>query len=176
MKRGYRRQAYMDLVARCREALAQVTFSTDIIVGFPGETEEDFEQTLSAMREVRYDSAFTFQYSPRPGTPADRLEDDVPEEVKLDRLYRLNALQEEIWEQTARSLVGQRWEVAIEGPDLKGRGYLRGRTLNNRKVLVPARGDLGRGDEILVRVNGVKATTFFADCVGLLWKYDRVAA
>jgi tRNA-2-methylthio-N6-dimethylallyladenosine synthase len=176
MKRGYRRRGYLELVERCRQVLPDVTFSTDVIVGFPGETEEDFQETLAVMRAVRYDSAFTFKYSSRPGTPADRLPDDVPEEEKLDRLYRLNALQEEIWEEIARAEVGRRWEVSIEGADLKGRGYLRGRTLNNRKVLVPARGELGRGDELLVKVTGVKASTFFADPVGLLWKYDRVAA
>jgi tRNA-2-methylthio-N6-dimethylallyladenosine synthase len=176
MKRGYRRAEYLELVRRCHQQLDDVTFSTDIIVGFPGETDEDFQQTLSLMREMRYDSAFTFKYSPRPGTPASRLEDDVPTEVKNTRIYRLNALQEELWERKARSLVGSCWEIAIEGPDRKGRGYLRGRTLNNRKVLVPARDDLGRGDELLVRVTGSQATTFFAETLGLLWKYDRVAA
>ena len=176
MKRGYRLRDYLDVVERCRRSLPEVSFSTDVIVGFPGESDEDFEETLTVMRQMRYDSAFTFKYSPRPGTPAARLADDVPEEKKNERLYRLNALQEELWEEKAKSLVGSRWEVAIEGEDLKGRGYLRGRTLNNRKVLVPAREGLSRGDEILVRVTGVQATTFFAENLGLLWKYDRVAA
>ena len=176
MKRGYRVQEYLDLAQSCRNSLDEATFSTDVIVGFPGETEEDFEETLTVMRQMRYDSAFTFKYSPRPGTPAAKLADDVPEEKKNERLYRLNALQEELWEEKAKSLLGSRWEIAIEGPDVKGRGYLRGRTLNNRKVLVPERDGLGRGDEILVRVTGVQATTFFAENLGLLWKYNRVAA
>jgi tRNA-2-methylthio-N6-dimethylallyladenosine synthase len=176
MKRGYKRAEYMDLVDRCRAALPEVSFSTDIIVGFPGETDEDFELTLAVMREMRYDSAFMFKYSARPGTPAAKLVDDVPEEVKNERLYRLIALQEELWAETAAGLLGQEWVVAIEGPDTKGQGFLRGRTLNNRKVLVPARDDLGRGDEILVRVTRVQASTFFAEILGMLWKYDRVAA
>jgi len=176
MKRGYRRKEYLELVARCREVLPEVSFSTDIIVGFPGETEEDFQQTLSVMREMRYDSAFVFKYSSRPDTPAAKLKDDVPEELKRERLQCVNALQGELWEKEAAALVGSRWEVAIEGPDRKGRGFLRARTLNNRKVLVPARDDLGRGDELLVQVTGSQATTFFAETLGVVWKYDRVAA
>lgn len=176
MKRGYKRGEYMDLVERCRRSLPEVSFSTDIIVGFPGETEGDYEETLAVMREMRYDSAFMFKYSARPGTPAAKLVDDVPEEVKNERLYRLIDLQAELWAESSAAMVGEEWSIAIEGPDTKGRGFLRGRTLNNRKVLVPALEDLGRGDEILVRVNGIQATTFFADILGLLWKYDRVAA
>jgi tRNA-2-methylthio-N6-dimethylallyladenosine synthase len=176
MKRGYQRAHYMAVVERARKLMADVTFSTDVIVGFPGETEADFQATLDVLREVGYDSTFTFKYSPRPDTPAARLEDDVPEDVKRERLARVNALQEELWDARSRALVGRRVEVAIEGDDVKGQGYLRARTPNNRKVLIPARAELGIGDELLVRLTGVKASTFFARPVGLLWKYRRVAA
>lgn len=176
MKRGYKRSQYMAVVERARQLLPDVAFSTDIIVGFPGETAEDFEATLDIMREVEYDSAFTFKYSPRPGTPAERLVDDVDEDVKRERLARVNALQEELWERRAQGLLGARVEVAVEGEALKGRGLLRARTANNRKVLIPARPELDVGDELLVRLTGVKATTFFAQGVGLLWRRRSVAA
>lgn len=176
MKRGYKLAEYMAVVERARELLPDVTFSTDIIVGFPGETEEQFQDTLTIMREMRYDSAFMFKYSARPGTPAAKLADDVPEATKDDRLYRLIDLQNELWKETAQGLLGQEWRIAIEGFDHKGRGYLKGRTLNNRKVLIPGREGLGRGDEVLVRIEGVEATTFFAQELAVLWRYDRVAA
>jgi tRNA-2-methylthio-N6-dimethylallyladenosine synthase len=176
MKRGHKRAHYMEVVEKARALLPDVSFSTDIIVGFPGETPEDFEATLDIMREVRYDSAFTFKYSPRPDTPAAKLEDDVSEDTKRARLAEVNALQEELWEERARNLLGTRVEVAIEGQDVKGQGYLRARTPNNRKVLIPTRPKLGVGDELLVRLTGVKATTFFAQPVGLLWRYQSVAA
>ncbi len=174
MKRGYRRAAYMELVHQARRMLPDVTFSTDMIVGFPGETEDDFEQTLDLMREVEFDSAFTFKYSPRPQTPADRLEDDVSEEAKGERLQRLLRVQDEVWQKKSQSLLGARCEVAIEAEDHKGLGYMKGRTRNNRKVLVPRSEKLNTGDEVLVRLTGVQATTFYAEPVGMLWKYEHV--
>jgi len=176
MKRGYRLADYMYVVEEARRLLPDVSFSTDIIVGFPSETEAQFQETLAVMAEVGYDSAFMFKYSERPQTPAARLADDVPTAVKDDRLYRLIDHQEQLWQKQAKSLLGQRWEVAIEGRDHKGRGFLRGRTLNNRKVLVEDRGVFGVGDELLVRVRDISGTTFSADVIGLLWKNERVAA
>ncbi len=176
MKRGHRLSDYMAVVDLARELLPDVAFSTDIIVGFPGETEEDFEATLRVMRDVGYDSAFTFKYSPRPDTPADRLADDVSEEVKRVRLARLLDLQECLWAERGRAMVGQEWKIAIEGTDQKGRGFWRGRTLNNRKVLIPERPGLGIGDELRVKVLRLEGTTFFAEPLSLTWKYDRVAA
>ena len=96
MARKYNREQYLELVRKIREAIPHVSLTTDIIVGFPGETEEQFEETLSLVREVEYDSAFTFIYSPREGTPAARMEDNVPYEVKKERLLRLNRVQDEI--------------------------------------------------------------------------------
>lgn len=176
MKRGYRMAEYRAVVDRARELLPDVTFSTDIIVGFCGETDEDFRQTLDVMREVRFDSAFMFKYSERPDTPAARLADDVPEAVKDARLQQVIALQEELWTQTASGCIGQEWAMAIEGEDLKGRGFFRGRTLNNRKVLIPRRTGLRMGDELLVRITGCEGTTFRAEPCSVLWKYDHDAA
>jgi tRNA-2-methylthio-N6-dimethylallyladenosine synthase len=176
MKRGYRMSEYMDVVNRARELLPDATFSTDIIVGFCGETDADFERTLEVMREVRFDSSFMFKYSERPDTPAARLEDDIPEAVKDERLQRVISLQDEIWTQTAAGCIGQEWSVALEGTDHKGRGFFRGRTLNNRKVLVPRRPGLGIGDELRVLITGCTGTTFSAEPVSVLWKYQHVAA
>lgn len=176
MKRGHRLADYLAVVDRARELLPDVTFSTDIIVGFPGETEEDFQSTLDVMERVGYDSAFTFKYSERPDTPASRLANDVPEEVKDERLQRLLRLQERLWAARAAACVGQEWECAIEGTDHKGRGFHRARTANNRKVLLPRRPGVGVGDELRVRITGVEASSFYAEPIALTWKYERVVA
>jgi tRNA-2-methylthio-N6-dimethylallyladenosine synthase len=176
MKRGHRLQEYLDVVDRARELLGDVSFSTDIIVGFPGETDDDFRATLAVMERVGYDSAFMFKYSERPDTPASRLIDDVTGAVKDERLQQVIRRQDELWRARAGRLVGEEWTIAIEGPDIKGRGFLRGRTLNNRKVLVPQRPELGVGDELLVRITGIDGTTFSGEPVALTWKYQRVAA
>src|SRR5207248_1045815 len=96
MKRLYTRERYLEIIARIRAAIPEIHFSTDIIVGFPGETEEDFQQTLSLIEEVRYGSLFAFKYSPRPGTPALKIGDAVDDEVASERLTRLFDLHEQI--------------------------------------------------------------------------------
>jgi tRNA-2-methylthio-N6-dimethylallyladenosine synthase len=131
MNRGYTRENYLDLVEKVRKAVPGIALTTDIIVGFPGETEEDFEQTLSLVEEVGFDSAFTFIYSPREGTPAARYADQVPEEVKKERIYRLIELQNKISAQHIQRLVGTEQEVLVEGRDTQG---LVGRTRTNRQV------------------------------------------
>lgn len=176
MKRGHRLAAYLAVVERARQLMPDVSFSTDIIVGFPGETEDDFRATLDVMTEVGYDSAFTFKYSERPDTPAARLTDDVPEEVKDERLQRLLRHQEQLWRARSASFVGQEWECAIEGTDHKGRGFHRARTPNNRKILLPRRPGVNVGDELRVRITGVEASSFYAEPIALTWKYERVVA
>jgi len=176
MKRGHKLVDYMEVVDRARELCPDVTFSTDIIVGFCGETEDDFEATLRVMEDVRYDSAFMFKYSERPGTPASRLTDDVPESVKDERLQRLIRHQDSIWSALAQEQIGSEWVVAIEGTDHKGRGFHRTRTANNRKVLVPQRPGMAVGDELRVKITGVEGTNFFAEPIARVWKADRVVA
>ena len=131
MNRGYTREHYLDLVARVRQAVPDIALTTDIIVGFPGETDEDFEETLSLVEEVRFDSAFTFIYSPREGTPAARFPDQVPEEVKKERIYRLIELQNKISAEQIQKLVGTKQEILVDGTDEHG---LIGRTRTNRQV------------------------------------------
>lgn len=116
--------------------------TTDIIVGFPGETEEQFEETLSLVREVRYDSAFTFIYSPREGTPAARMNDDVPMEVKKARLQRLNDLMAELSLESNRKLENRVVEVLVEGESKNNPDMLSGRTRTNKLVHFPGSKDL----------------------------------
>ena len=136
MKRRYGRADYVGTVSRLRRAVPGLAVSSDFIVGFPGETEEDFRATLELVREVRFESLFGFRYSPRPGTAAARwgAASEVPGEVSAERLERLLALQAEIQSQINRSLQGQEFEVLIEGEDRKGKS--RGRTPCNRIVHV----------------------------------------
>jgi tRNA-2-methylthio-N6-dimethylallyladenosine synthase len=139
MARKYTREQYLDLVARIRRAIPDVSLTTDIIVGFPGETEEQFEDTLSLVREVQYDSAFTFIYSPREGTPAANMADDVPMEVKKERLMRLNELLADIALKKNEQLRGQVVEVLVDGQSKTNPDMLSGRTRTNK--LVHFRGD-----------------------------------
>ncbi len=154
MNRGYTREYYLQLVERVRRAVPGISLTTDLIVGFPGETEEDFAETLSLVEEVRFDSAFTFIFSPRKGTPAAKMTDQVPEEVKKERIYRLIDLQNEISAEHMQKLLGQELEVLVEEVSSTG---LVGRTRSNRQVHFS-------GDESLVgqlaRVRITEASTF----------------
>ncbi|GGE24736.1 tRNA-2-methylthio-N(6)-dimethylallyladenosine synthase [Marinithermofilum abyssi] len=134
MARKYTREQYLELVRKIKKAIPDVVLTTDIIVGFPGETDEQFEDTLSLMREVEYDSAFTFIYSPREGTPAAKMKDDIPMEVKKERLQRLNKLQDEISRKKNEALRGKVVEVLVEGESKKNSEVLSGRTRTNKLV------------------------------------------
>ena len=133
MKRQYTRAYYLDLVARLREAIPSLSLSTDVIVGFPGETDADFEATLSLLTEVRFAGVFSFTYSPRPRTAAARWSQDVPPEVAADRLARLMERQQEIQRETNRGFEGNTLEVLVEGLDRK-RSMSSGRSTCNRVV------------------------------------------
>ncbi len=134
MNRKYTREDYLALVDRIRKAVPEITLSTDIIVGFPGETEEDFEETLSLVEQVRYDSAYTFIYSKRVGTPAAAREDQVPEDVVKERFDRLLALQNSIGREINDGLVGKTLEVLCEGTSRTNEERLTGRTEGNKIV------------------------------------------
>jgi tRNA-2-methylthio-N6-dimethylallyladenosine synthase len=164
MKRHYTSAAYLRMVETARRWIGDVTFSGDFIVGFPGETDADFQRTLELLREVRYDQIFSFKYSERPDTPAARLADDVPLEVKKERLEALMALQDEIWDEVAASCVGEVWGAAVEGPARRTDGAWKARTPNNRKLLLLDY-DGGIGDLVEVRVTGCTGTTFAGERV-----------
>ncbi|MFN2590559.1 MAG: tRNA (N6-isopentenyl adenosine(37)-C2)-methylthiotransferase MiaB [Actinomycetota bacterium] len=141
MRRSYRSARYLGWLQRIRAAVPGVAVTTDLIVGFPGETEEDFEQTLRVVEAAGFDAAFTFQFSPRPGTVAAAMDDHVPKEVVQERFDRLVALQERVSLDRNRSYLGRRVEVLVEGRGRKGN--LRARTRTNKLVHGP--GDLPDG-------------------------------
>ena len=152
MKRRYNRADYLGILERVRRARPAIAVSSDFIVGFPGETEEDFVQTLDLVRRARFANLFAFRYSPRPGTASARWGEDtaVPGEIAGQRLARLLALQEELQAQGNRELVGREVEVLIEGRDRSGQS--RGRTACNRIVHVENAGDLEPGGYVPVRI------------------------
>ncbi len=134
MKRGYTRDHYLRLTTELREIREDVAVSSDMIVGFPGESEEDFRQSLSLLEEVRFEAVFSFKYSDRPQTAASRLDGKVEEEVKLQRLLELQKLQERITLEKNETRVGQTTRVLVEGPSQAGGTQLSGRTPQNQVV------------------------------------------
>lgn len=134
MARKYSREQYLELVDKIKKAIPNVVLTTDIIVGFPGETEEQFQDTLSLVEEVRYDSAYTFIYSPRHGTPAAGMEDDISEEVKKVRLQRLMEVVNRIAREKNEELQGQVVELLVEGESKNNPDVLSGRTRSNKLV------------------------------------------
>ena len=137
MKRGYTGLEYRAIVRKLRQASPGIGLTSDFIVGFPGETEADFEKTMKLVEDIGFDDAYSFIYSPRPGTPAAALTDDTPQAVKLERLQRLQRQVSARSEAVARAMVGQRLPVLVEGPAKRGRGDWSGRTPNNRVVNFP---------------------------------------
>lgn len=160
MNRGYAREDYLRLVEMARAKIPGVSITTDLIVGFPGESGDDFAETVNLMEEVRFDSAFTFKYSPRPGTRAAAMADDVPEPVKLERLETLIGLQREITDRKNKGLIGKTVEVLVEGESRKGNGQLTGRTRTD-KTVVFANGGVSIGSLVEVEITDAKGWTLF---------------
>ena len=151
MKRGYTALEFKEKLRRLRAARPSISVSTDIIVGFPGETERDFEATLKLVRDANFDQSFSFIYSQRPGTPAASLPDDVPHEVKQQRLARLQAQLNEQARAISESMVGSTQRVLVERPSKKDRQELAGKTENNRWVNFPGPASLiGRFVEVVI--------------------------
>jgi tRNA-2-methylthio-N6-dimethylallyladenosine synthase len=157
MERGYTVEHYLELVARLRRAIPGLALSTDIIVGFHGETERDFEETLALMHAVGYDQAFTFKYSLREHTRAYKLGDTVSEQDKSRRLAQVIALQESISLARNRALLGERFSVLIEGPARRGNGMLAGKTPQFKTAIFASAPGLAPGDTVTVRVDDATA-------------------
>jgi tRNA-2-methylthio-N6-dimethylallyladenosine synthase len=145
MKRGYTSLEYRSIIRRLRKAKPQISISSDFIVGFPGETEVDFEATLALARDLQFDGSYSFLYSPRPGTPAAELEDATPQAAKLLRLQRLQAQLEAQERAISESMVGSVQQVLVEGPSKRNPAEFAARTGNNRTVNFPGGGDLAPG-------------------------------
>src|SRR3954449_2879780 len=161
MRRTYGRERYLDRVALIREHVPDCALTTDIIVGFPGETEEDFERTLEVVGEVRYDSAFTFVFSPRRGTEAADHPDQLPHAVKRDRMERLVEAVQRRARERAQRFVGRTMEVLVEGSSRTDPTRLRGRTRHNKTVNFS--GTAEPGELVRVRIESATSTTLAGD-------------
>jgi tRNA-2-methylthio-N6-dimethylallyladenosine synthase len=158
MKRGYTAMEYKSIVRRLRAVRPGISLSSDFIVGFPGETEDDFERLLRLVEEIGYDSSFSFVFSRRPGTPAAALPDDTPQAVKLERLQRLQALLELNVRRISASRVGTVQRILVEGPSKKNPRELMGRTECNRIVNFDGGPDDGNGARLVGRMLDVRIT------------------
>ncbi len=157
MRRTYTRERYLALAEKMRAAIPDVAFGTDIIVGFPGETERDFAETLEVVEEMRYDSAFTFVYSPRAGTEAAAMPGQVPHEVKIERMERLVEATQRIAREQNEARIGRIEEVLVEGPSRTDPSVLRGRT--RRNTTVNFSGNAAFGALVDVVIDGATSTT-----------------
>ncbi len=155
MNRKYTKEQYLDLVDRIRKNIPGIAITTDIIVGFPGETEEDFLDTLDVVEKVRFDSAFTFMYSKRTGTPAAKRPDQVPEEVKKERFERLLEVQNRISREINELLLGTTVEILVEGPSKNDINTFTGRTTTNKIVNFKGNREL-MGKIVTVRIDKVQ--------------------
>ncbi|MBK5481100.1 tRNA (N6-isopentenyl adenosine(37)-C2)-methylthiotransferase MiaB [Peribacillus sp. TH16] len=164
MARKYTREQYLELVRKIKEAIPTASLTTDIIVGYPNETEEHFEETMSLYQEVGFDAAYTFIYSPREGTPAAKMQDNVPMEVKKERLQRLNALVNETCALKMKEYDGQIVEVLVEGESKKNPDVLAGYTTKNK--LVNFKGPKSAiGQIVKVKITGTKTWSLNGDMV-----------
>ncbi len=158
MRRSYRQRRYLDLVAKTRSLMPDAALSTDIIVGFPGETEDDFAETLAVVEQVGFDQAFTFQYSPRPGTPAAEMTDEfVDPEVVKDRYLRLEALTRQQSQDRHAALIGTEQELLVESPSKTDPTRLSARTRGNHLVHLPAGPGYAPGDLVTATIESATA-------------------
>src|SRR5436305_2705431 len=165
MKRLYTREKYVETIARIREAIPEIHFSTDVIVGFPGETEEDFAQSLSLVEEIRYGSMFAFKYSPRPGTPSLKLGPPVDDAIASERLTRLFELHERIKRERLESYRGRVLEVLVEGPSRNDPAMFAGRTDDNFVVNFVAGKAPALGSMLGVRIDQAQHHTLRGEAV-----------
>lgn len=165
MKRLYTREKYLDIIARIREAIPEIHFSTDVIVGFPGETEDDFQETLTLVEQVRYGSMFAFKYSPRPGTPALKIGSPVDDAVASDRLARLFALHERLKHERLESYRGRIVPVLYEGPSRNDPRMLSGRTDDNYVVNFHGDAATPPGSMLAVRIDQAQHHTLRGEAV-----------
>jgi tRNA-2-methylthio-N6-dimethylallyladenosine synthase len=164
MNRGYTREEYLAKVEGLRRACPPIAITSDVIVGFPGETDEDFEQTLALMEAVRFDDLFSFNYSDRPMTAALRFEGKIPAEVKSERFSLLQELQNEHSLIRNRTLLNTEEEVLVEGISRKDGRRITGKTRSNKTVIAEGREEL-TGRLVPVRIRGVTAHTLSGDIV-----------
>ncbi|HEY8463862.1 MAG TPA: tRNA (N6-isopentenyl adenosine(37)-C2)-methylthiotransferase MiaB [Bacillota bacterium] len=166
MNRNYTKENYLALASKIKQQVPGIALTTDIIVGFPGETEADFQETLDLVEKVRFDGAFTFIYSPRSGTPAAKFTETVPEAVAKERLMRLIKLQNQISLERNQALVGTLQEILIEGTSEKNAQVWSGRTSQNKLVHFKPTFRVVPGDLAAVRISGAKTFTLEGELLG----------
>jgi tRNA-2-methylthio-N6-dimethylallyladenosine synthase len=166
MNRHYTKESYLALTAEIQRRIPGIALTTDIIVGFPGETEVDFADTMDLVAQVRFDGAFTFIYSPRAGTPAATMEDQVPETVKKRRLLQLIELQNRISLEKNQALIGTLQEILVEGTSEKNAAIWSGRTMQNKLVHFAPTFRVQPGDLAAVRITAAKTFTLEAELLG----------
>jgi tRNA-2-methylthio-N6-dimethylallyladenosine synthase len=166
MNRTYTIEHYLNLVKKAREIIPGVSFSTDIISGFPTETYDDHVMTLDVMREVKYDGAYMFKYSPREGTKAFRMADDVSDEIKTERLQEIINLQQQISFELNQKMIGTKEVVLVEGFSKKSDRFLSGRTDSDKVVIIPKDEKIKAGDYVRVKINRATSATLFGDFAG----------
>ncbi len=162
MHRGYTRERFLEIIGKLRQVQPRIGLTTDFIVGFPGETEADFEETLSLVREVEFDQAFIFRYSERRDTPAASMPGQVPQAVREERNQRLLQLVNEVAARRYASLVGQRMQILVEGPSKRNAERLTGRTRCNRIVVFEG-SDRHRAQLLDVKITRVGSFTLYGD-------------
>ena len=164
MNRGYTREHYLKKIEKIKNTLKEYSLSTDIIAGFPTETEEDHKQTLDLIKEVRFDGAFMFKYSPREGTKAYKLNDDIPEEVKISRLNEIIEIQNQISKENNQTEIGKIREVLVEKPSKKKPNEWMGRTKLNKVVIFDnSNAKYNAGDLVMVKINRSNSATLFGE-------------
>lgn len=163
MNRTYTVEHYLNLIEKAKKIIPGVSFSTDIISGFPTETWEDHLATLEVMKQVRYDGAYMFKYSPREGTKAFKMVDDVPDEVKSKRLQEIIDVQHQISFEKNQELIGKDEMILVEGLSKKSNDFFAGRTDTNKVVIVPVDEKIKIGDYVKVKINKATSGTLFGD-------------
>ena len=168
MNRTYTIEHYLNLIEKAKNIIPGVSFSTDIIAGFPTETEEDHQMTLDVMQNIRYDGAYMFKYSPREGTKAFNMENDVPEIVKGRRLSEIIELQQQISYEINQEMIGKEEIILVEGFSRKSELFLAGRTDSNKVVVFPFSEDVKEGDYVKVKINRATSGTLFGDLINFV--------
>jgi tRNA-2-methylthio-N6-dimethylallyladenosine synthase len=165
MNRTYTIEHYLNLIEKARKIIPGVSFSTDIIAGFPTETYEDHVMTLDVMREVKYDGAYMFKYSPREKTKAFEMGDDIPEEVKTKHLQEIIEVQQQVSFEINQKLIGSEDIILVEGFSRKSDQFLSGRTDSNKVVIIPLHENLKTGDYARVKINKSTHATLFGELI-----------
>lgn len=172
MNRSYTIEHYLNIIDKIKKIIPDVSLSTDIISGFPTETYEDHLMTLDVIEKVQYDGAYMFKYSPREGTKAYKMNDDVPDDIKTKRLQEIISLQQKISFEINQKMVGKEEIVLVEGESKKSSDYFSGRTDGNKVVVFPKSDGITEGDYVRIKIKKATSATLFGDFIDILNKRE----